>query len=328
MGKSALITGASGFVGLHLTENLRQHGYHVVCQVRDTAAFLRAVGARSDTSRDASGITAVAADFTAPETLVTLFETAEFDAIVHLAGMSSPPECEQHPDRAMAINAEGTRGLLAAAADRGWKGTFLLASSAQVYERAPASAMPLTEGSAVGPNNAYSRSKLEAEQIAVGFANDSMRILIARPFNHVGPGQSSRFAIPGFLQKIQAARQAGRTEFTVGDLSASKDFTDVRDVVEAYRILLESSGRHTDTVFNICSGEAVSMREVVQIAQEVAGANDFTCHSDPGPRAGDPLFMQGRAEPLVKLGWRRRIPLRQSIADTYADLIRTGGEAA
>jgi GDP-4-dehydro-6-deoxy-D-mannose reductase len=228
----------------------------------------------------------------------------------------------------MAINAEGTRILLKAAADRGWRGTFLLASSAQVYARAPNSEMPLTEGSAVGPDNAYSRSKLEAEQIATGFASDSIRVLIARPFNHVGPGQSSRFAIPGFLGKIEAARRAGRREFTVGDLSASKDFTDVRDVVEAYRILLESSRDHDDTLFNICSGEAVSMKQVVHIAQEVADAADFTCHSDPGPRAGDPLFMQGRAEPLAGLGWRRKIPLRQSIADTYADLIRTGGEAA
>ncbi len=234
----ALITGAGGFVGPHLIAELRAAGDDVVgLDLRSGPNLL-----------DADGWRATVAD-------------EQPDVIYHLAGWSDVSGSWHEPAQTFQVNAVGTLSILQAAEAAGTD-RVILVSSADLYGTVTPDDQPITESHPVQPRSPYGASKQAAEALGMQHHRAfGLGVIIARPFNHLGAGQSPRFAAPAFAGQVAEAERQGGGAVAHGDLSAQRDLTDVRDVVRAYR-LLAAEGRPGE-VYNICSGTAVSMQSVL-----------------------------------------------------------------
>lgn len=246
-----LLTGAEGFTGAFLTERLNRSGWAVHGMVHDGADRAQLSGLASCTAadlRDAAAVAAAVADIR-PQ------------AVIHLAGISSP--VHGRVDEIYAVNLTGTRNLLAALDQLDAAPRVILASSANVYDAGLAG--QIAEDSPLGPVNDYGVSKLAMETLRGVFAA-RLPITVVRPFNYTGVGQSPRFVIP----KIVAAIRAGADTVELGNIDVSRDWSDVRFVADCYARLVEGEGVAGQT-FNICSGVAISLREVIERASAIAG---------------------------------------------------------
>ncbi len=213
----SLITGGRGFVGTWLAAHLRDLG-------------------------DEVAVIDVEVDVTDPVALLAAVHEAGPDAIYHLAAMAHVGDSWKEPLRVLEVNVLGTAALLAAARQGGRDPRILVTSSAEVYGAVTDPAeLPLTEASPTAPLTPYAASKLAAEAlIGQAVRGYGQQVITVRPFNHIGPGQSPNFAVSALARRIVEADRRGDRAIPVGNLSARRDFTDVRDVVRAYRLLVES----------------------------------------------------------------------------------------
>jgi GDP-4-dehydro-6-deoxy-D-mannose reductase len=189
-------------------------------------------------------------------------------------------------------------------------------SSAEVY--GIAGGAPVSEGTPLRPVTPYAASKVAAEYVGLqAFLGHGLEVVRVRPFNHVGPGQAESFVVSALARRVAEAERAGTGEIRVGDLTPARDFTDVRDVVRAYR-LLAGLGRPGE-VYNVCSGVAVPIRTVLDEIVALA-ARPVTPVEDPALlRPVDLPVLVGDASRLVALtGWKAEIPLRQTLVDVLA----------
>ena len=288
----AAITGGAGFVGRHLAEHLETAGDNVV-----------ALGPE--------------VDVTDPDAILTAIEAARPDAVYHLAGVSHVGDSWDAPARVFRVNAEGTlntlRACAAASVDR-----VLVVGSADEYGIVTEADLPLTESAPLRPVTPYAASKVAAEFLTLqAFLGDGLGAIAVRAFNHTGPGQSDRFVVPAIASRIAAAEKTGDRRLPLGSLDAVRDFTDVRDVVRAYRLLVERG--QPGEVYNVCSGRGVSVGEMVATMVAATGAQ-LEVVIDPGlvrpieiPRlVGD----AGRLRDAT--GWEPQIPLDQTLRDVLA----------
>ncbi len=283
----ALITGASGFVGNHLVAHLREQGDHTLCP--DT-------------------------DITDREALITVFDRLRPEVVYHLAAQADVGGSWDHPVETLKVNVEGTMNVLDAARLAG--ATRVLAvNSADVYGVVDQSELPLSESSEIRPTSPYAASKAAAEMLCIqatrGYGLDVIR---ARSFNHLGPGQSDRFVASAIAHRIVDNEVGGATSVKIGNLAARRDFTDVRDVVRAYRLLV-LSGRAGE-VYNVCSGVDRSIRE---IAEMLVGLADNQMTLDPDPdlmRPVDLLVVRGDNSKLREAtGWEPLIQIENTLSD-------------
>jgi len=195
-------------------------------------------------------------DLDEPSSMYSLMDHLRPTSIVHLAGLASPHIANSRPEVAHRVNFLGTLRLFEACKAIGIRPAVLLAGSATVYGMVCPSDLPLGETQPVKPVDHYSLSKAAQESLAPLY-HDLFPVVVARPFNHTGPGQVRDFALPAFAAQI-ALIEAGRQEpvIRVGDLSAGRDFLHVKDVVSAYARLL---GRRESGIFNVCSGQSHPM---------------------------------------------------------------------
>lgn len=236
-------------------------------------------------------------------------------AAIHLAAQASVPHSWEDPAETYRVNVIGASNVLEAARDFVEEG-LLLVGSAQQY--GPAGDRPLRETDPSRPLSPYAVSKSAQEMIGLVYHRRfNMRIVLARPFNHTGPGQSKEYAVGSFCSQIVEAEKGLRKQIQVGGLGAVRDFLDVRDVVEAYRLLLEA-GRSGE-VYNVCSGRGVLINDVLKMLLELSlEAGRLELVSEPG-RVGDPDTLIGDNSKLkFDVGWEPRIPLETSLADTLA----------
>ncbi len=301
----AIVTGASGFVGPHLAEHLASHGDDVVGVSSSNGPNLL----------DQEGWARFCSD-------------VQPDVIYHLAGWADVGGSWENPHTAFRVNAEGTMNVLLGA--KSLPGVrVILVSSADIYGTVTPNELPLTEDSEVKPRSPYGASKEAAEAIARqfhrGFGVDT---LIARPFNHIGPGQSDKFAAAAFARKIALSEIAGGGTVTHGDLSPRRDFLDVRDVVRAYRLLAEhgSSG----ATYNICSGKDTQMTDVLRT---LIDASSVTITSITDPDLIRPIELavhRGSYDRLAAAtGWQPEIKLRETLTDVLNDArVTVAAEAA
>ena len=294
-----LVTGATGFVGRWLMRELAEAGHHAIDD--------RPGGDRVDV-RDAHAIR-------------RLVEVAEPDAIVHLAGVAYGPDARLDPALAHAVNVEGTARLLEAVRERSPSPIVLVTGSSEVYGIPAPGDLPLREGAPLRTAEAYGLSKLEQERVALAAAaRDGLRLAVTRAFNHTGPGQRPVFAVPALIGRTIAYRAGETHDIAVGNLDVRRDFSDVRDVVRAYRLLLEglSSGAIADggVVYNVCSGTSVAIRDIVgMIAEEVGVTPDLRVDPDL-VRSGEAPEIRGEAGLLTAAtGWSPRIGLDKTISD-------------
>ncbi len=289
----ALITGGKGFVGQWLAAHLKDCGDEVaVIDLETDVADGAAVGR-------------------------VMAEVAP-DAVYHLAALTHVGESWENPSQVLRVNVLGTAELLAAARGHRSEARILVVSSAEVYGVVTPEQLPLAEDTPTAPASPYAASKLAAEAVALqawrGFAQP---VIVVRPFNHIGPGQSPNFFVPALAKRIVEARRSGATSLPVGTLTTRRDFTDVRDVVVAYRLLMEH-GTAGD-VYNVCSGHDVAMAEVADQLLELAGA-DLSLQTDPAlVRPVDVPVLRGDASRLrAATGWQPRVPLATTLADVLA----------
>jgi GDP-4-dehydro-6-deoxy-D-mannose reductase len=232
--------------------------------------------------------------------------------------MTHVGESWENPSEVLRVNVMGTAEILAAGRALPVSPRFLVVSSAEVYGVVAPGQLPLGEDTPTAPASPYAASKLAAE--VVGFQawrGYGQPVIVVRPFNHIGPGQSPNFFVPALAKRIVEARRSGATGLRVGTLTTRRDFTDVRDVVTAYRLLIEKGA--PGEVYNVCSGQDVAMSEVAAQLLELA-RTDLALETDPAlVRPVDVPVLRGDASRLREAtGWQPVIPLATTLADVLA----------
>ena len=306
-----LVTGASGFVGQHLLRQLRQD-------------FPGAVLVAAERSESCPGADlSLPMDLEQPEDMAALVRDAAPDAIIHLAAQAAVGEAFANPGRTWRLNLLGTLALADAALAYAPAAPFLFASSAEVYgltfrDRAA----PLDEDAPMRPANPYAASKAACD-IALGeMALRGLRVLRLRPSNHAGAGQGENFVVAAFARQI-ALIEAGRQEpvMRVGALDRWRDFLDVRDVCAAYSLALrESDWLEAGSVFNVASGEAQRIGDVLQALLARSGATVTVQEDATRLRPTDVPRTVGDATRLRQtLGWAPRIAWDETLDAVLAD---------
>jgi len=237
------------------------------------------------------------------------------DAVYHLAALTHVGQSWESPSAVLSVNVLGTACVLAAARALAAPPVVLVVSSAEVYGIVGEGDLPLDESAAVAPVSPYAASKAAAEQVALqAWRGYGQPVIVVRPFNHVGPGQSRTFAVSALASRIAQAERDGTKTLSVGTLSARRDFTDVRDVVRVYRRLAEVG--EPGTTYNVCSGVDVSMADIAGRLLALAGA-DLVLVTDPQlVRPVDLPALRGNpARVQAATGWRPEIALETTLHD-------------
>jgi GDP-4-dehydro-6-deoxy-D-mannose reductase len=237
-------------------------------------------------------------------------------AVVHLAAQSAVPESFANPAATFNNNVIGTQNLLQALKLSGFSGRFLFVSTAEVYGQSLSETIPTDETCALKPLNPYAVSKVAAEALCNYWNRvEGLEIIIARPFNHIGPGQSTRFAIADFAHAI-AAMSLGQKPpvLPVGDLDVTRDFTDVRDVISAYHQLLET-GTPGET-YNVCSGTEQNMQQAVQTLARLAGVKiDIQVDTARLRKSGQRRACGSSRKLMQQTSWHPQIDWETSLND-------------
>ncbi len=291
----ALVTGAAGFVGPHLIAHLLEKGDEVTPTDRTTGLDIA----------DIDG-------------LVDLFDRARPDVVYHLAGDSDVGGSWNHPQATFRANAEGTLNVLEAARRTGVDRVVAI-GSADVYGKVAEHELPLTEQSDLRPTSPYAVSKVAADYVALqAFLGYGLGVIRVRAFNHLGPGQSARFVAPALATRIARNERDGTDSVPVGNLDTRRDFTDVRDVVRAYRLLALHG--EPGSVYNVCSGVSVRIGELAE--QLVAlSTSPMRLVTDPALlRPVDiPVLCGDNTRLREATGWSPKFSIGDTLSDLLAD---------
>ncbi|MBI3776628.1 MAG: GDP-mannose 4,6-dehydratase [Gammaproteobacteria bacterium] len=250
-------------------------------------------------------------------TLAAAIQNIRPDAVVHLAAQSFVPQSLRNPRETYEINFFGTLNILTALRESGFSGRFLYVGSGDMYGRVPIDSMPIQENYPLRPRNPYAVSKVAAEALCYQWSqSETFEVVMVRPFNHVGPRQSTQFVVAGLAQQIAEIKHQKRTPAVdVGNIDVTRDFTDVRDVVRAHRMVLER-GRNGE-VYNVCSGNERSIRSILDILISISGVS-VQVRQDPSRlRSAEQERVWGSYEKLHRdTGWSPEIPFEQTLRET------------
>jgi GDP-4-dehydro-6-deoxy-D-mannose reductase len=307
-----LITGAGGFVGRTLTDYLR---------AEQPNAELHGTQHPDHHEALQNGVARHPINLCDPAATRSLIDSVRPDHIYHLAGQAFVPRSFEDPWESIENNVRGQLNLTLACIAADIKPRFVIAGSAEIY--GAVKTVPITEDAPLVPNSPYSVSKAAQDMLGYQYhISHGIPFLRARAFNHFGPGQSDRFVAPAFAMQV-ARIEAGLQEpvMRVGDLSAKRDFTDVRDVVRAYKLLIDRG--EAGEAYNIASGQARSIRDVLDILLSLTSAKiDVQL---------DPARLRPSAIPVLEgditrirqaTGWTPQIPFETTLHDLLEDCRR------
>jgi GDP-4-dehydro-6-deoxy-D-mannose reductase len=292
-----LITGAGGFVG----------------------KTTQSVWAASDVPKGlVSVIPTQQYDITDPDSLAAAIDTLSFDAVLHLAAQSNVPKSFEDPSETFTVNVMGTVHLLELLQRNGFTGRFMFVSSGDVYGPVAPEMLPVTEASSTRPANPYAASKLAAETAVLTAGRYAgFETLIARPLNHIGPGQSVAFAI-GRFANLAARISKGMHPPVVatGPLDVTRDFLDVRDVVVAYSMLLQKG--QSGQIYTIASEQERSLQSIFDSLMSRTGYK-VTHSIDPAlVRPTDLPRMRGSSALIrAHTGWTPQIAFEQTLDEIF-----------
>ncbi len=254
-------------------------------------------------------------DVTSSTSIARALDAFQPEWVFHLAAQSSVKEAFADPLATWDVNATGTLRLLRALERADAPPRVLVVSSAEVYGIVPEPAQPIVENRPLAPATPYGASKAAAEMAAMqANTGGSVRVVIARSFNHVGPGQESHFALPSFARQLVRIRQGEEDPvLRVGNLEVHRDLLDVRDVVRAYLLLVEQG--EPGTVYNVCSGEGRPLRVLVEELVSLSGTGARIQIDPERLRPVDAPLLVGDPTRIRSLGWQPEIPLRETLQD-------------
>jgi GDP-4-dehydro-6-deoxy-D-mannose reductase len=308
-----LVTGAGGFVGGHLVELVRREApdtsVHGVVLPHGSLGWSSSQGARIHE-----------ADLDDPAAAAAVIEEVRPEGIVHLAGQSSVHQSWLDPGGTLRTNVLGIVHLLDAARSAALRPAVLVVGSAEEYGAVADAELPIREDAPLRPASPYAVSKVAQGALALLYGpSGGMRVVLTRTFHHTGPGRGEAFAESSFARQIAEIEHGLRPPvIEVGNLDALRDFTDVRDVVRAYLLLLEKG--EPGRAYNVCSGRGRRIREILELLLagssakvEVRVDQDRLRPSDVPAQVGDPSRLRAAT------GWEPRIPLEETLGDLLAD---------
>lgn len=284
------MTGSRGFVGTWLVRHL------------------------ADAGDDVFGLD-TEVDVTDPGALSAAVAEVAPDAVCHLAAQASVGRSWANARVTFEVNTVGVLNLLEAAGSLAHRPRILLISSAEVYGKVTADELPIGEDHPFRPASPYAASKASAELLGLqAWLGSGLEVVRVRPFNHTGPGQVTDYVVPGLARQVADVARSGADHLSVGNVSARRDLTDVRDVVRAYRLLL-TDGRPGE-VYNVCRGHSVMIEDVARRLLALAGV-DVPLVVDPArTRPVDLPDLRGDPSRLrAATGWAPTIELDRTLQD-------------
>ena len=286
-------------------------------------AALRAAGHEavgSDVGSPAGGTsTYLPLDVRDPDSIASVLAEVVPDAVLHLGGIAFVPLGWTQPQRVFHVNTIGTLNVLDAVRQHRPAARVLIVTSAEVYGSHPAPA-PLAEDAPYRPDNIYGVAKAAADHAALLYAaHHRLDVMVARPSNHIGAGQSRDFVSSSFAAQLADIAAGAKPLMRVGNLDQRRDFTDVRDVARAYVRLLEQ-GR-AGLAYNIASGRMIPVRDILDTLCAIAKVRPQV-EVDPAlfrPNEDRPSYDTARI--FAHVGWKPEIPLRRTLETVYADIL-------
>ena len=306
-----LITGAGGFVGAHLATHLER-----------SLPQARLIGASLFPAEPVHGALAEnhhidLKDYAAVRALLA---HSRPDAIYHLAAQAFVPRSFEDPWETLENNIRAQLNIIQACLELKLRPRVLIVSSAEIYGEAAPEQQPMDEGTAIRPTNPYSVSKVAQDMLALQYhLSHDLPLMRARPFNHIGPGQNSRFVAPAFATQIASIEEGkGEAVIYVGNLAAKRDFTDVRDIVRAYSMIVAKG--HPGEAYNIASGQAFSIQQLLDILLSLTDKRIEVRVDRARLRPVDVPEIRGDASKLRRdTGWQPTISFEQTLKDVLAD---------
>ena len=296
----------TGFVGGHLVASLLADGWAV------HGTLLTFVD-----ETPPAGTHGTPVDITDADAMASLIEQVAPDAIFHLAGAASVGQSFADPGGTWKVNVEGTRGVLEGVRRSAPRARMVVALSGEEYGRVPLDDLPVTEDTSLNPLSPYAESKVAADDLCLQYHREhGLAVMRLRAFNQLGPGQDPRFVLPSICKQVADAEMAGdeACHVKLGNIETRRDFLDVRDVVAAYRLLIER-GDPAQT-YLAGRGRSLSIRDLLEIVVSLARLPVEVESDSSRIRAGEQADLYASPRALEELGWAPRIPVEQSIADT------------
>ena len=309
MSEKIIVTGVNGFVGEHVVDTFKEDGFEVVGIGSDNNPNEK-VAHKLDTYVSCNLLDVDS---------VNNIDLNNARAIIHLAGLSAVSQSFDQAQRYISDNAVMTYNLLDHAKTSNMQGRAIVVSSGALYD--PNQPLPISEESATSPTSPYAIGKLASEHVVDYFRNRGLDAVIARPFNHIGPGQKEGFILPDIYAQLSSVGSGG--EIQVGNLNTRRDYTDVRDIVAGYKALaLADSLDHR--LYNICSGKSLSGKDILALVERIGNYTDIKVSIDPSKiRPSDIMDIYGDSSRIRKeLGWQPQYDIEQTIADFVADSSR------
>ena len=293
-----VVSGVNGFVGRHLVRELTCHGHDVIGMGLDSPG---------------TDIGPLLSDHVEVD-LRQRWPLVHCDAVVHLAALSAVEPSFKDPQLYIESNSAPMTRLGEALLSMNERVRVVVVSTGAVYHMAVDRS--LGEDSPINPSSPYIVSKMLTEAQSAYYRQRGLDILVMRPFNHVGPGQGPGFLLPDLVSGVIHWMGTGEA-VRVGNLATRRDYTDVRDVVRAYRLALEAP-QVAAPVLNVCSGKSVSGRELLDLVADAltSGRNPEIIVDRAKLRPGDPVEVRGKSTAILEaLGWQPRINLLQTVRD-------------
>ncbi|WP_435018119.1 GDP-mannose 4,6-dehydratase [Tundrisphaera sp. TA3] len=306
----ALVTGISGFVGGHLAEHLVRH--------EDQVVGLSASGRWPDDLAHLSGkIRIEPCDLAAisVEAMTDLLARKQPEVIYHLAAQANPQASVADPRGTWALNLGGALTLLESVKAAGLRTRVVLVGSGVCYGNPTPEQMPVSESCPLRPNNPYSASKGAADLLGVQhFLAHGTDVVMARPFNHAGPRQSSKYVLGGLARQVAEVEAGIAPRVEVGNLDIVRDFADVRDVVRGYHLL--ATRGDAGEIYNLGSGRGTRLSDALEILRGLATV-PIEVHVDPARvrPVDQPLLVADASKLRAATGWEPRFSIEQTLED-------------